>query len=362
MPALPQTEGEIEPAWLTEALRRSETLERGRVRAIEHERIAIGVGLMGRLARLRVTYEDADARAPRTMIVKLPAEMAQNRDMARGLGFYERECNFYRYVAPRTPLRAPRAYYNEFHPESGDFVLLLQDLGAARTGDQIAGGSAEDTRLAVLQIARHHGRFWGKTADLPLIDAHSKPICTLVEQTFAASLAPTFDALADVFTKQRRTLCERTTSALTPIAEENYNRTLTICHGDFRSDNLFYGPDASDTGLSVVDWQIMCRATAVFDVAYHLSQSITPETRRAIEKDLLREYHRELLANGATDYPWETCLEHYRKSVLYCLCYPINVCGSLDLGNERGRALGRMLLERSLLAIEDCDAAELLPA
>jgi hypothetical protein len=279
------------------------------------------------------------------MIAKFPIDAPQNRAIAAALGFYERECNFYRYIAPRTPLRTPRAYFNEFRADSGDFVLLLQDVGAARTGDQIAGNSAEDTRLAVLQLAKHHGRFWGKTAELPLVDGHSQLVCTVVDQTYAASLAPVFDGLPDVFTPERRALTERVASALRPIAEESNKLTLTVCHGDFRADNLFYGPQASDTGLSVIDWQIMCRHRAVFDVAYHLSQSVTPETRRAIERDLLREYHRVLLESGATDYRWDACLEDYRKIVLYCLCYPINVCGSLDLANDRGRALGRMLLE-----------------
>jgi hypothetical protein len=186
-------------------------------------------------------------------------------------------------------------------------------------------------------------------------------LCAVIEQTYRASLAPTFDGLADVFTKSRRALAERVADALTPILEENHHRPLTVCHGDFRADNLFYGPAAGDTGLSVIDWQIMCRSRGVFDVAYHLSQSVTPGTRRAIEGDVLREYHAELLEHGAADYPWQTCLEDYKKCVLFCLCYPINVCGSLDLANERGLALGRMLSERSLLAIEESDAVELLP-
>jgi hypothetical protein len=46
--------------------------------------------------------------------------------------------------------------------------------------------------------------------------------------------------------------------------------------------------------------------------------------------------------------------------VLGCLIYPITVCGTLDLANERGQALAECMLERNLSAISDLGSAELL--
>jgi uncharacterized membrane protein len=110
-----------------------------------------------------------------------------------------------------------------------------------------------------------------------------------------------------------------------------------------------------------VDWQIMCRGNAVFDVAYHLTQSVTIETRRAIERPLLREYHRALEQNGVTGYSFERCWEDYRQNALFALIYPINVCGGIDLSNERGRALAEVFLDRALTAVEDLNASNTIP-
>ncbi|MBT3710956.1 MAG: aminoglycoside phosphotransferase, partial [Gammaproteobacteria bacterium] len=63
---------------------------------------------------------------------------------------------------------------------------------------------------------------------------------------------------------------------------------------------------------------------------------------------------------GVTDYSFEQCWSDYRRMVLGCLIYPITVCGTLDLANERGQALAECMLERNLSAISDLGSAELL--
>ncbi len=105
----------------------------------------------------------------------------------------------------------------------------------------------------------------------------------------------------------------------------------------------------------------MSRARGPYDLGYFLSQSVQTDARRAREKDLLAQYYQTLLDNGVKDYSREDCFQDYRRSVLYCLVYPVIAGGTLDLSNERGVSLVSAMLERSLMAIDDLNCGELLP-
>ena len=91
-----------------------------------------------------------------------------------------------------------------------------------------------------------------------------------------------------------------------------------------------------------------------------MCQSLPSARRKELEKPLLERYIAGLKAGGVTDYDVDTAFEDYRLMILGCLVYPITVCGSLDLSNERGKALGETMLERNLTAIDQLGCAELL--
>jgi hypothetical protein len=358
--SLPANEREISADWLTEALQRSGVLGRGRVRAVQAERIAEGLGLMARLSRLRVEYEDADPSSPRTMIAKLPIDLPQNLEIANLYRFYQRECAFYEHLSMHTPLRVPRCYGIAREGENG-FVLLLEDLGKARVGDQIAGNRAQDALAAIGAIAEHHAAFWNQAVGLPfLVDHHTPEFCQILEVSYAQSIGPTVAAFPQHFTPALRELAFELGDKTTAMLQVNLERPLTVCHGDFRADNLFYDlPDG--TKLAVMDWQICGRGFGPADMGYHLTQSVTPEVRRAIERPAVEAYYRALTAAGVRDYSLAELWEDYREAALFMLVYPITVCGSLDLENPRARALGETLLVRSLDAITSLKSVEKLP-
>jgi hypothetical protein len=122
---------------------------------------------------------------------------------------------------------------------------------------------------------------------------------------------------------------------------------------------VFY--ELPDAPVAFIDWQIAGRGYGPFDVAYHLTQSVTPQVRREIERPALESYLRVLKQHGVNDLSFAELWESYRFNALFALVYPVTICGSLDLANPRGRALGEMVITRSLSAISDLDAAEKLP-
>src|SRR5690606_33616824 len=74
---------------------------------------------------------------------------------------YEREVRYYQQFGATSPVTVPACYYAEFDPETGNFAILLEDLGHLSAGDQLAGCSLQEAEVACRTIARLHAAFMG---------------------------------------------------------------------------------------------------------------------------------------------------------------------------------------------------------
>jgi aminoglycoside/choline kinase family phosphotransferase len=153
---------------------------------------------------------------------------------------------------------------------------------------------------------------------------------------------------------------EKLCTAVGGILDQFVDVPLTICHGDVRLDNLFFGSRPGDPSLKVIDWQIGIRGIGTYDVGYFMSQSLNVDVRRKHEEDLLKHYHGLLTEGGVSGYSYDEMLHHYRWTLLFCMAYPVMGGGLGDLGNERGYQLVRAMRDRSTAAIMDWKAGELL--
>ena len=96
----------------------------------------------GPLERGRPTSPDvfAASAGPATLIAKSAVGAPENRQMAMAVGCYEREVRFYEEIAPRPGVRVPGCLAADLDGETGEFVLLLEDLTDVSAGDQLTGG------------------------------------------------------------------------------------------------------------------------------------------------------------------------------------------------------------------------------
>src|SRR5437899_9294206 len=137
--APPRSLDQLDPAWF------QTVLATGPVALLAAD--TIGTGQMSESHRLALRYEDRERAGPASVVLKLAASNPTSRGTGVGLGIYEREVRFYRELAPRVggPLAAcPLALYDQ---REGWFTLLLEDVGPAYQGDQIAGCTVEQARL-----------------------------------------------------------------------------------------------------------------------------------------------------------------------------------------------------------------------
>jgi aminoglycoside/choline kinase family phosphotransferase len=360
---IPKSPEVLSSEWLTAALR-SGGGTNARVASFEYEPIAAGVGFLGKLGRLRLRYAGEGEGLPRTLVVKQPTEDAKSRQLAAMFRFYEREVSFYREVGSTAGIRTPTVHFAAADPKSGDFVLLMEDLAPARVGDQLAGCSAKDARSAIGALARCHALWWQnpRLEALAWLPATNDPINHFAQFAYQACWEQFVQFVGETMTPALRRAGEALATNVIRMLDGFVERPMTLLHGDYRADNLFFGGDGQDApSLAAVDWQVTNRGAGAFDLAYFLSGNVTTEVRRSIETDLLKHYTDILRENGARGYGFEQCLEDYRFGVLFCLVYSVIVIGTLDPTNARGIAVFHANFERVAAAIADLDAGAMMP-
>ena len=97
---LPTTTSEITASWMTEALRASDVIGGDvAVSEISVDPGAVGVGFMGEIATVGLTYDGDANGAPTSVIAKFPTQSPEVRAMMQPARIYEREHRFYREIA-----------------------------------------------------------------------------------------------------------------------------------------------------------------------------------------------------------------------------------------------------------------------
>jgi hypothetical protein len=276
---------------------------------------------------------------------------------------YGRELRFYGRLAGQTSARTPRVFCAELNPENSDFVLVIEDLSSCRAGDQREGANLKDAERAIDQIVKLHSTWWGQTEieDRAWIPVQDNPVqCAGMSQGFAAGWDVFREQFGDVLPAGR----EDEYAKIGPQTESCLRRlcsgTLTVVHGDFRLDNLFFDVDGDPDRVAMFDWQGISRSCGPQDVGYFLSQSLQSEVRRTHHDALLRRYWDGLCAAGVEGYDFDRCREDYRAAVLYLFTYAVVIAGTLDHSNERGTAMVRALASRSAETIHEVGALDLL--
>jgi hypothetical protein len=292
-------------------------------------------------------------------VAKLPTQDPAGRGIADMLGFYEKEARIYHELADT--LNTPRNYYSARNPEAVQYVILMEDVGTLRMGDQVAGASVGDADLLIREVAKLHAQWW-ESAELDALDwipAPGAPQLKLAQGSAMMSIEPFLQNFGSRLTDRQREVAMALPPRMMAMQDAFSTRPYTLCHGDLRLDNIFFGSVDGSRPLTLIDWQIAVKARGPYDMAYFLSQSIDPKERKANEKDWLRHYY-DTVTDGREGYTWEECWQDYRAATLYCVAYPIVGGGTIDLGNERGVELMAQMAVRSLTAVTDLDADELL--
>ena len=350
--AFPHTPEEITAAWLGEKVGANVT-------DFSMEQIGIGVGLLGRLYRITLTGDGA----PATVIAKFPTlDEGARMNITAPLGFYSNEVNFYNEGAPLTPLHTPKKYEAQFDPETGDFVLLIEDVGGRRCEDQTVGCTVHAAEVALDALAEMHAHWWNSDfKQIPWVKSYvDPPYPQVIAGMFKQSWPVALEVLGDQMAPHIRDFGESFPDLVPWFLEQASQPPFTFCHGDYRLDNLFFGVAPDDPPVTVVDFQISFKGNPGYDLGYFISQSLATDVRRAHQESLIDRYAADI-AKAGHPMDRDALNASFAQTVAYCFVYPIVATGQIEVTNERMRELCSGMLDRAVAAIEDTDALSLLP-
>jgi hypothetical protein len=361
----PASLDEVTPEWLTQVLRDAGALHEAAVTSFEIERVGVGVGFLGQLGRITPRYDREQEPAPAYLIAKFPTDDEGGRELAAMYGFYKAEVNFYREIAADVTTRTPHCYYSAIAADGRTFALITEDLSlTGRVGDQVAGCTLEHARMAVQELARFHATWWNhpRLAAMAWLPVGTELARISWEQAYPAGWQTAVERYRRFLTPQLLDAVPRLNERMIAMLPEFEGKDQTVMHGDYRLDNLFFGKEGCGYDVAVIDWQILNRGWATYDLAYFIGLNLPIADRRAHERELVREYVDALTAtNPAISYAWDDCWHDYALSMVAYMCNMVGNVASLDMANERGVQLFDDIFERVSTAVIDLDALRLVP-
>jgi hypothetical protein len=348
---IPSSIDDVSAAWLGEVLGRD-------LEAVGIEQIGQGIGVSSALYRCFLDAGEGGG-LPGSVVVKLPALDEAAVFTSTVLSMYKREVSFFRELAGEAPIRVPACHHCDVDADSR-FVLVMEDLGDHRTVDQIEGMALADAEVAVDGLARWHATWWGRAEAL----AEAGVTLSLADPIYPAVVPMVFDegwagieAAGIDIPASIRAVQPGFNAALPGLLSDLAQAPTTVIHGDYRADNLVFGPDGA---VAAFDFQLIGTGSGAYDLAYFTTQSLETDVASAHERALFDRWTAGLVAAGVPEGDLGRLWEDYRKAALFCLVYPVVASRGMDLDDPRQRGLVTCMMRRFDRAVAELDLASLL--
>lgn len=301
--------------WFRSALGGAGLLTESDLSAVELE--PVGGGVIARMVRARLTYAGPTS-APASVVVKYPSDDPGSYGLAQAMGMYELETRFYQDIAPLVPdMGLARCFLAQLADDATRFNLVLEDLsGDMSAGDALKGASADECSRALGQLVAFQAPLWNspKVAQLEWL---ADPRRTLgVFDALPAGLEPFIARFGERLDPSHIKFFE----SVLPQAGKwvrSWKAPTVVQHGEFRSDNVMYPTDPGSDRTVVVDFQTVRLGPPGLDSAYFLGASLPTDQRRAVERELMAEYHQRLVSSGVENFDFDAAWAAYREGAMY---------------------------------------------
>ena len=339
---IPQSVEEIDAAWLTLAVHSSGLAGEAEVVDFRTGSPGSGVGFQGQTIRVSLDWNSDELDAPDVVLVKFPTDNVGNRGLAEAEGGYDREFDFYERLSADFPVRVPRLIHATRDPGPSlaarrrrerffdglprpvvkfigrharkliratrrRYALVLEYIPDARITTAQDFPPADDLSAILRALGRMHAHYWrysGLADDSILEWSMVTQMPNVMHGLYRAWRDEVVEREPEVFTDGFMRHADWFGDHIVGLVD-HLNEPLSIRHGDCRTDNMLF----TDTGLVMVDFGVSGSGRPAGDVAYLLSETISPGPgARATFLRLCREYHDGLVAAGVTDHPLDEFL------------------------------------------------------
>ncbi|WP_295639559.1 phosphotransferase [Novosphingobium sp.] len=308
-----------------------------------------GTGQVGDSVRLTLSYRAGHA-GPATLVIKLPSPDPTSRATAASFQLYRKEVGFYQELARHLEVRVPTPIGTAISAQGDEFLILFEDLGPARGGNQLAGCTLEDARAAIVEAAAFHAPSRGNS---DLLSAQwLQPRADLGAQLMA--LYPQAQAVfrerySDLLAPELMEICE----GLANHAELWFARqpeAPCLVHGDFRLDNMLFDIKGGAEPIAVLDWQTVAIGDGPTDIGYFLGCGVGSALRRPHEEELLALYAEAMALRNVRLAPRDL-MDQYRIGALHGVSTAVFSSANVvrtDRGDENFLSMARGACELAL--------------
>lgn len=232
------------------------------------------------------------------------------------------ESRVYRDILPALPgIRAPRVYWVGIDLVANQGVQLLEDMsnnGTVFSRAQTMSFNFDEMASFLSQLAELHGYWWQspRLRSEPWVDDW------LREGVFRLRFETIVEArVAQCLTQDRGRFVVgemRDPAKLYPrfwqMVRSFEGRPEALIHCDAHFGNT-YRTAGGEVGI--LDWQAVRRGPPMHDVTFAIINALTPDDRRAWERDLISHYLAEAKARGCAHEGVDAAWRDYRKLAVY---------------------------------------------
>ena len=323
------------------------------VKHFTFDNVSEGKGFAGEVFKLNLAYAHADSISnenPSTLIVKFASQNSGTKKLVRPYAI--NETNIYSNLPKSYEGFLPVTYYSECDEKTGDCCILMEDLSTKIYGDSLQGLSLAQAIAATTSIARFHSSFWetSKRSQFSWLK-HSKLILRFMSRIVEQNSLIFLDSYGNRLSKEFRELVTVYPNKMMTIWDRLMDSPSTICHGDFRPDNFFFGDD--DKSITVIDWQLCSEMKGIVDVAYLFTWGLDERDRKSWESQLLANYHDTLISKGVKDYSKSDMHKDYILGFFVPFQILLVASTALNNGSTRGEQLISLVIKRMQSIIDD---------
>ncbi len=354
---MPPTYESITPEWLTDVLGRDVP----GARVLSH---TLGPVDDGTSNRRRIAVEWNQAGRDAGLVGKIFCKGTQSLESRYMLGMNEgvqAEVNFYNVLYPQVGVIAPPPLFARYDAETLNSIVMLEDLA-----DQVdfctmqTDLSFEHCQSQMRLLAQLHSKYYESPKLESELNMFSKWETFFRITAFDAGFE---DSCIRGFTQAEAVIPPRLFAREPEVwpatlkcvdLHESMPRGMT--HNDVHLKNWFIRPDGE---MGINDWQNSAQGNGSRDLAYCISTAVTPEKRRAWERDLLTYYIEEFAARGGPRLDFDVTFTRYRQQLFAALAWWSGTLGQPpDAPKMQPQETSLEFIRRTCVAIDDLDALD----
>jgi len=346
---------EISESWVESVLADPASPDQGQIQSMNVS--PVGAGQVADCARITITTHGGEERS---FVAKVPSRDQTSRETAIAQHLYEREVRAYEALLPRTSMATPARIASVLDDASGDFALVLEDVGPAAQVDQLGGFELDHAERAVAELAKLHGAFWGDPALHRL--AYVGGVADMMRPLYAALVPMLFDQFTSSLGEQVSAPTAGVIEWLKPRLGayfSGHDGPFTLQHGDYRPDNMLFDACGGTRPIVIVDFQTISVGAPTLDLAYLLGTSLDPEVRNRHEADLITLYAEALRTTGVVDVNNEAITLGYRRHAFQGVAMLV-AASMLVERTTRGDQMFLTMIERSAAMVDELGARRTL--